>query len=251
MATAKKAGLPVVSDGKERRKIVGKRRTMSQHDMITLWTSEDFFVSQRKIYLGSAVTDAESNESAVDAAMAKKFEKAMTVLEDFSDKLPIKVYLNTSGGNVYHCLAIYDRIMDSPCHVTVIGTGYVMSAGAIILQAGDKRLLTRNASVLLHYGSPLSGDDHHMNAERTNEENRRLRAIEEDIFLAQMTKKDPAITRAQVRDLLQFDTYMDALKAIRLGLADGLNVRTKHKRTKTVTRIPKQEATDSNPNDSR
>ena len=210
----------------------GKRCTLSQIDMLTLWADKGVFINQRKIFLGSVETDAESNESEVDAGMSKRFEIGMTILEYFSTKLPIKIIINTRGGNAYHALAIYDRIMDSPCFVTGQGTGYVMSAGILILQACDKRLLTRTASVLMHNGTPLSVDNHHMNAERTGDENKRLRALDEDIFLGQMIKKDPQMTREKVRELLLFDTYMDPVKAIRLGLADGLTPRTKHKRTR-------------------
>lgn len=231
MATSKKQASAKATPPpeKERR----KRRTMSQSDTIEFWTDEDFFVSQRKIYLGSIQTDAESNESNVDAAMSKKFEKAMTVLEYFDKKSPITIILNTYGGDYYHGLAIYDRIMDSPCFVTIQGTGPIMSMGAIILQAGDKRLLTRNATLMLHYGT--SGHDGHMlNEERAAQENTRLRLLAEEIFLGQMQKKDPSITLEKVRDLLRFDSFFDPNKAIRLGLADGLTPRTKHRKAKTT-----------------
>jgi ATP-dependent protease ClpP protease subunit len=154
---------------------------MSQSDTIEFWTVEEFFQPQRKIYLGSITSDVEGSESSVDAAMAKKFEKAMTILEYFGPKSPITIIMNNPGGDLYHSLAIYDRIMDSPCHVTIHATGYVMSGGSLILQAGDKRLLTRTASVLLHYGTPSSNDDHHVNADRWAEENKRVRGMMEEI----------------------------------------------------------------------
>lgn len=228
MVTKKNQGTKMMPPpDKERR----KRRTMSQSDTIEFWTDEEFFVPERKIYLGSITTDVEGSESSVDAAMAKKFEKAMTVLEYFDPKGPITVIMNTYGGDYYHGLAIYDRIMDSPCFVTIQGSGPIMSMGAIILQAGDKRLLTRNATLMLHYGT--SGHDGHMlNEERSAQESIRLRSLAEEIFLSQMQKKDPLVTLEKVRDLLRFDSYLDPNKAIRLGLADGLTPRTKHKKVK-------------------
>ena len=209
----------------------GKRRTMSQSDTLEFWTDEGFFVPERKIYLGSIETDAESNESAVDAAMSRKFEKAMTVLEYFSRKLPVTVVLSSFGGSYYHGLAIYDRMMDSPCAVTIIATGPVMSMGAIILQAGDKRLLTRNAGILLHYGTS-DFDGHAIDISRSAAETERIRAIFDEIFLRQMQKRDPAMTPARVKKMLEFDTYLDPVRAIKLGLADGLVPRTKHRRAR-------------------
>lgn len=210
------------------------RRTMSQNDMLTHWIESGILIPRRIIYLGSITTDVEGSESSVDAAMARKFEIAMRTLEYFDPKSPITIMMNNPGGDLYHSLAIYDRIMDSPCHVTIQATGYVMSGGSLILQAGDKRLLTRNSTVLLHYGTPSSNDDHHANADRWAEENKRLRGVMEDIYFGQMTKKDPTISREKVQQLLLFDTFMDPAKAIRLGLADGLTPRTKHRKTKPV-----------------
>lgn len=215
---------------KERR----KRRTMSQNDMLSYWTEQGFLIATRKLYLGSITTDVEGSESCIDSAMAKKFEVAMTAFEYFDPGAPITIIMNSPGGDLYHSLAIYDRIMDSPCPVVIHATGYVMSGGSLILQAGDKRLLTRNSSVLLHYGSPSSNDDHHVNADRWAEENKRLRGIMEEIYLGQMIKKDPTVTREKVQQLLMFDTFMDPAKAIRLGLADGLTPRTKHKKPKVA-----------------
>lgn len=235
MATSKKQAGTKASPPpeKERR----KRRTMSQNDMLSYWTEQGFLIAARKIYLGSITTDVEGSESSVDAAMAKKFEIAMTALEYFDPRSPITVIMNTYGGDYYHGLAIYDRIMDSPCFVTIQGTGPIMSMGAIILQAGDKRLLTRNATLMLHYGT--SGHDGHMiDVERSSQESARLRQNVDEIFLNQMQKKDPSITLEKVRDLLRFDSYLDANRAIRLGLADGLTPRTKHKKAKAAPPQP-------------
>lgn len=240
MATPKKrvSAKAAAPPEKERR----KRRTMSQNDMLTFWTSEGFLIPQRVIYLGSVTTDVEGNESYVDSAMAKKFEVAMRALEYFDAKSPITVVMNNPGGNWYHGMAIYDRIMDSPCPVTIHATGHVMSMGAVIIQAADKRLLTRNATVLLHYGQN-GFDGHAIDHERSAEEGKRLRLEMEELFLAQMVKKDPTMTLEKLRELLRFDTFMDAAKAIRLGLADGFVPRTKHKRAKPAQTTPGQQHT--------
>ncbi len=230
MATPK--GGPTVAPNERR-----KRLTMNQNDTLKLWTESGVLVPQRIIYLGSVTTDSEGNESMVDSAMAKNFEIAMRILEYLGPTAPITVMMNNPGGDYYHGMAIYDRIMDSPCHVTIHASGYVMSMGSIIFQAADKRLMTRNATMLLHYGtSGYSG--HTLDHERSVDESKRLRIVMEDTYLERMLKKDPKMTRAKVHELLQFDTFLDASRAIRLGLADGLTPQFKHKKPRVRGTTP-------------
>lgn len=207
------------------------RRTMSQNDMLTFWASYGIFIPSRKIYIGSTTTDVDGNESGVDSAMARSFEIQISTLEYFDDKKPITVTMNNLGGDQYHAMAIYDRIMGSPCQVIMQATGYVMSAGSIILQAADRRLLSRNATVMLHYGTSGSAG-HKLDVERWADESKRLRMEMEEIYLGQMVKKDPSMNVEKLRALIQFDLYLDAGKAVKLGLADGIIPWPKHKKAR-------------------
>ena len=227
MATKKGASLPAAPAVKDRR----KRRTMSQNDMLTYWTDKGILIPERKIYLGSVTTDVDGSESGVDAAMARQFEIQMTMLEYFDKKTPITVVMNNMGGDQYHSMAIYDRIMGSPCPVYMHATGYVMSGGSIILQAADKRLLSRNATLMIHYGT-CAAEGHKLEVERSADEFRRLRIDMEEIYLAQMQKKDKTMTIEKLRGMMQFDLYLDPNKAIRLGLADSIIPWPKHKKVK-------------------
>ena len=229
MATNQRRNTPAVPPSKERR----RRKNLSPSDTMWYWATAWFHLSQRVIYLGSETTDVEGSESAVDAGMAKSFEISMRALEHADKKGPITIIMNNPGGNWYHGMAIYDRITDSPCHVTVIGTGHVMSMASIILQAADKRLLSRNATILLHSGSN-GFFGHSLDFNRAADENKRILSDMEQIYLGRMIEKDPTSTLDKVRQLVQFDSYMDPTKAIRLGLADGLTPRTKHKKRRAI-----------------
>lgn len=235
--TLSRNGSPSVPPAKERR----KRKSLSPSDTLWYWTTSCFHLGQRVVYLGSETTDVEGSESAVDAGMAKSFEISMRALEYADPKGPITIVMNNPGGDWYHGMAIYDRITDSPCDVTIHATGYVMSMGSVILQAADKRLLTRNSTMLVHPGSDGFYGHAHDFARKAKESERIMNDMEQ-IYLGRMIEKDPTITIDKVRQLLQFDTYLDPMKAIRLGLADGLTPRTKHKRKRS---IPKQIATET------
>lgn len=63
--------------------------------------------------------------------------------------------LNTPGGDVIDGLALYDFITqdlrENRGHkVTTVARGYAASMGGILLQAGDERLIGKNAYVLIH-----------------------------------------------------------------------------------------------------
>lgn len=98
---------------------------------------------------------------------AEHFGQALTSMaverEGDPDK-PITVYINSGGGSVGSGLAMMQMIyrLRTLYKVTIntVVTGYAYSMGAIVFQAGDRRLLGSFSTLMLH--SPqwfLSGDD--------------------------------------------------------------------------------------------
>jgi len=71
-------------------------------------------------------------------------------LSNLNPDHPIRVYINTPGGNVLDALAIYDimRIIHNP--ITTIVMGCCHSAGLILLSGGDYRIATPNSMFFHH-----------------------------------------------------------------------------------------------------
>lgn len=71
----------------------------------------------------------------------------------------IFVELSSAGGHAYDALAFYSRMRLSPCNVTVLAYGLVASAAVLVLAAGDRRLMAKEAWVMVHEDSvhKLSG----------------------------------------------------------------------------------------------
>ena len=87
--------------------------------------------------------------------MAERAIKALHILDSTAptgDK-PITVIMNNPGGDEYHGMAIYDAIKSCKNHVTIVVFGMAMSMGSIILQAADKRVMSANSRVMIHYGT--------------------------------------------------------------------------------------------------
>ena len=62
----------------------------------------------------------------------------------------IEIYISTHGGDEYEMFGLYDLLKGCPCHVITIGFGKVMSAGVLLLAAGDERFAYPNTSFMVH-----------------------------------------------------------------------------------------------------
>ena len=94
----------------------------------------------------------------INDKIARDVTGRLLALAGESDK-PINVYVNSPGGHVESGDTIHDmiRFVDSIAPVNLIGTGWVVSAGALIFAAGhkDRRFCLPNTRFLLH--QPMGG----------------------------------------------------------------------------------------------
>ena len=92
----------------------------------------------------------------VNKELAEKVIKQLLILESISDE-PIKIMIDSPGGDVDAGYAIFDMIRFVKPKVTMVGMGLVASAGALILLAVplERRLGLPNSHYLIH--QPLSG----------------------------------------------------------------------------------------------
>lgn len=83
-------------------------------------------------------------------------ENAMSVLNFWHRTEPgvdIEILFNSPGGSVFDGMELYDFIQElrrSGHFVTTSARGMAASMGGILLQAGDKRVMGREARVLIH-----------------------------------------------------------------------------------------------------
>ena len=131
----------------------------------------------------------------IDKKMAEKVVSQLLLLEAENDD-PIKVFIDSPGGDVDSAYAIFDMIRFVKPKVTMIAMGLAASAGALILLAGDKenRFGFPNSHYLIH--QPLSGvrgvateiEIHAKEIEKTRQKINALIAKETGKSLAQVEK---------------------------------------------------------------
>ncbi|MBN2510436.1 MAG: ATP-dependent Clp protease proteolytic subunit [Spirochaetales bacterium] len=108
-------------------------------------------VSEKMLETRSILLSGEVNKE-----LAEKVVKQLLLLEAMGDD-PIRVFIDSPGGDVDAGYAIFDMIRFVKPKVYTIGMGLVASAGALILLAAPKaqRLGLPNSHYLIH--QPLSG----------------------------------------------------------------------------------------------
>lgn len=106
-------------------------------------------IESRSIFLGTGI-DQPDEES--DTDWRSWFTVGFRTLDAHSDA-PIKLWLNTPGGDETGMYMAYDLIRTATSPIITIGIGEVASAGVLLLAAGHRRLVTENAVVMSHEGS--------------------------------------------------------------------------------------------------
>lgn len=177
------------------------------------------YIPKRTIYMSSEnVSDADFSESGCDTIMAERQIKNLTILESLSQD-PITIIMNNIGGDEYHMLAIYDAIKACKSHVTIKVFGHAMSAGSVILQAADERIMAPNARQMMHYGT-WGVHDHAKTAQKWAKEGEKIDKWMEKMYLEKIKEKQPLFKIGRVQKMLDHDTFLTAEESVALGLAD-------------------------------
>lgn len=131
---------------------------------------------------------------------------------------PIKLYLDSYGGDIYTTMGLVGVIESSITPVHTYITGSAMSAGFLILISGHKRFCYKYSSLMYHQISGESSGQARQQ-ELDVEENRRIMEIMEDIVLSK--------TKISKRKLKQVyntkdDWYISPEEALKLSIIDEI-----------------------------
>jgi ATP-dependent Clp protease, protease subunit len=152
----------------------------------------------------------------VDLSQAYIAAKSLRFLA-LINKKPIKVYINTMGGNVLDGLTIYDTIkyVAKKMPVETIATGVCMSMGVIILQAGTRRYSMPNTRFLIHeLHTVRSGTVSEMKDQMTEAE-------ELQNLLDEILSKRAKINVEKLRKMIsRKDCYLSVGDALKYNLID-------------------------------
>jgi ATP-dependent Clp protease, protease subunit len=131
---------------------------------------------------------------------------------------PIKLYVNSFGGDVYACLGLISIMKTSKTPIHTIVTGCAMSAGFMIAISGHKRFCYNNSSYMWHQVSSLNYGKIQEKEENMIED-RRLQVIL-DQHILDLT----GITTKKLQKMYKSkqDKFFNPEKALELNLVDSI-----------------------------
>lgn len=140
----------------------------------------------------------------------------------------IDLHLNTPGGDIFDGVAIYNALKSHPAEVTVIVDALAASAGSFIAQAGDKVIMTRAATMMIHDGSAMvwgTATDMRKTADVLDQ----LSNTVADIYTARAGQSVEFW-----RNLMIEEVWFNANEAVEAGLADEVGEETKEEDEETA-----------------
>ena len=134
----------------------------------------------------------------------------------YADSGDVTVWLNSPGGDCVAAAQIYNMLKEYPGNVTIKIDGIAASAASLIAMAGDNILMSPVSMMMIH--NPLTmaignADDMQKAAAMLDE-------VKESIINAYELKT--GLSRAKLSHLMDDETWMNAVKAVELGFADGI-----------------------------
>lgn len=156
----------------------------------------------------------------INAEVASATIKTMLYLAE--NGTPIKLYIDCCGGEVRSGLAIVDamNILSEKVDIDVICIGKAYSMASLILAAGTKghRYVMPHGEVMVH--EPLVMDGTGGSASSVRNKADSLISIRDKI--SEMLSSFTGLSTKKINSIMRANTFMDAEKAIELGLADRI-----------------------------
>jgi len=134
---------------------------------------------------------------------------------------PIRMYINSAGGNVTDGLAIHDAVQELVARgteISIIVQGMAYSMGSVVLQAASpgKRLAFPHSWIMIHEPAKWAGWQSTTAAAQHLD---RLKQMQNQIYQI-MAARSGRPLRQIIRDTRRVDLYLDAWKAKEYGLID-------------------------------
>lgn len=188
-------------------KVQPKKAKRLNADNTTLFLDEGIDVDNRIAHLFDEV----------DKKSVSKIIRGMQLMLIKNAELPINLYIDSYGGDVYSGFGLYDFIQSLSVEVHISVTGCAMSAASIILMAGDHRYMYENSKLMLH---SASGGIEGKGFEIINdaEEFKRLHRQMAELYAGRSNVK----AEKWAKDLKHENLYYRADEALELGLIDEI-----------------------------
>jgi ATP-dependent protease ClpP protease subunit len=133
-------------------------------------------------------------------------------LAAYGKELPVNVYLNSNGGDVFEGIAIYNLLKRHPGEVTVHVDGLAASIASLIAMAGDEIIMNRNTQLMIHKPWAFTAG----NADELRKLADLIDKTEND-SLVSVYRDRTGLDQSVLADMLLEETWLSAEEALELG----------------------------------
>lgn len=152
--------------------------------LVTFWADEN----ERCFWIEDEITDSLFEFSKMIIRINRD-DKNVKV----EDRIPIKLFINSPGGNLEETLAFVELIRLSKTPIWTINAGCAYSAAGLILMAGHKRFAMPNSQALIHSGSGSVGGTFEQTTEQMKNYKQMIDTMKQ--FIVDMTKIEPKLLK--------------------------------------------------------
>jgi ATP-dependent Clp protease protease subunit len=165
-------------------------------------------LKERIVYLGTPINDQVANSIVAQ----------LLFLEREDGEKPIRLFINSPGGQVYAGMAIYDTLQMINAPVETWAIGMTASFGTLLLLAGTKGMRYALPHSTIHMHQPLGGaQGQASDIEIQAKEILRLKSLLNGIIMRHTNMNEEQVLRYTDRDI-----YFTAEQARELGLVDNI-----------------------------
>lgn len=154
----------------------------------------------------------------VDAGSCAVLIRSLLYLQQEDAQAPIRMFINSPGGEVQSGLALYDVMQALNCPVNTICLGMAASMAALIFVSGARREMLPHSRIMIHdplIGGGIGGSA--LSVKARADDLMRIRDITGEVL-----SRHTGMPLDRVFELTVQDTYFEAEDAIEAGLADAV-----------------------------
>lgn len=174
----------------------------------------NFNYLSRSLYLTGEITQEIASKIFQMINLWNEIDSSNEIEDD--DRNPIKIYINTPGGDLDATFSIIGAIKASktPVHTITIGQAY--SGGFLIQISGDKKFCYPYSSFLFHEGSSFDCGDAHKFIQHTEFYKTQLNIMKELII------NNTKISESEYESHHKDDWFITAKEAVEKGIVDTI-----------------------------
>lgn len=197
------------------------------------WTNQTE-QTDRTLFLNGTIADESWYDDDVTPQLFKN--------DLYAESGDVTVWLNSPGGDCVAAAQIYNMLKEYPGNVTIKIDGIAASAASLIAMAGDEVLMSPVSMMMIH--NPMTAAIG--NADDMQKAAAMLDEVKDSIINAYELKT--GLSRSKLSHLMDNETWMNAVKAVELGFADGILYRDSEK-TEEDNKTENEPETKTDPDD--